>query len=159
MKCGASCMRQFMVTILFAVHVCSMPVSANEPPPIRLRPHGNYYSPGYCPIPAHHPDFAKVRKSYPITNYASFPVPVRCLMQYADIEGDICKGIYHGALTESACDRRDRMMKRIELTGWCWDSPTGISADEYWMRCSDSPGYAYRHGLPSKAASAGLNAK
>ena len=103
-----------------------------------------------CPIPAHHPDFSEVQHYYPLSKYAASPEKVRCLMQYADIESDICKGTYHGALTERACRRSDQMMERIERAGWCWESYTATSADDHWMKCGDSPGYAYQHGLTPK---------
>ena len=107
-------------------------------------------SAAYCPIPNHQPDFADEQKYYPVSKYAAFPARVRCLMQYAYIEGDICKGSFHGRLTERACRRGERAMVLLERTGWCWDSKTGIDADDEWMECSVSPGYAYRHSLPTK---------
>lgn len=72
---------------------------------------------------------------YPLSNYRRYPARIRPLLQRVDLEHGRCAGTGHSL---RACDRMDRIVRRLERLGWCWGSVDAMApeADKYWLRCS-----------------------
>jgi hypothetical protein len=81
---------------------------------------------------------------YPPSQYGSFPAIVQILMRHADMDSDQCRGVPvdYGEMLR-ACNRRDRIMIKIEELGYCWGSEKRdpIGADNHWLKCADDPNY------------------
>ena len=85
------------------------------------------------------PDESELRY-YPLSNYRRYPPSIRPLLQRVALEHDHCAGTRPDA---RACDRMDRIVRRLERRGWCWGSEDGMAseAEKYWLRCARMPGY------------------
>lgn len=85
---------------------------------------------------SHDTEIAKTES--PTTDTASTDISL--LLREIDQINSKCRGL-SGDSPEgmAACDKRDQLIKKAEIAGWCWGPKNALGYQKQWIKCSDDP--------------------